>query len=71
MIDREEVNAQPFSRIRRYVLRPHRRRLVWVSRPKPRVFVRWAWLGCGRRYLGNYPVTLRGQCLLLEAKRAE
>ena len=65
MIDREEVNAQPYTRMRRYVLRQHRRTLVWIFMPKPKVFVRWAWHGGTRRYLGTYRVTLRGQCLLL------
>lgn len=64
VIDRENVNAQPFTRTRRHVLLPHRRKLVWQFRPKPRAFMRWAWHGCGRRYLRTYSVTLRGQCHL-------
>lgn len=72
MIDREELSAQPFTRMRCYVLRPHRgSRLVWISLPKPRAFTRWAWHGCGRRYLQSYSVTLRGQCVLLAVKRAK
>ncbi|MBP2303502.1 hypothetical protein J2850_006249 [Azospirillum picis] len=68
-MDHEEVNAQPFSRTRRSVLLPHRRRLMWQSRPKPRVFWPWIWQGCGRRYLQFYRVTLRHVRLLPETNR--
>ena len=64
MIDRENVNNHPFTRTRHHVLLPHRGKLVWQFRPKSRAFMRWAWHGCGRRYLRTYSVTLRGQCHL-------
>ncbi|PWC83379.1 hypothetical protein TSO5_29520 [Azospirillum sp. TSO5] len=61
VIDRKNVNTQPFNRTRHHVLLPHRGKLVWQFRPKPRAFMRWAWHGCGRRYLRTYSVTLRWQ----------
>jgi len=68
VIDREEVNGQPFARTHRYMLLPHRGGLVWQCMAKPRVFWRWRW-HCGRMGLRRYPVTLHGQRLVLGTNR--